>query len=457
MNITANKSHLFAKWMSYIFLLISLILLIYTYYRAEIYYAGASTMYFKYYVISLFGIIFWISVLLMPSGVRANIVTLVTSIVICLYFIEIGLTYFQIQEPDARERSREASKLGIEYDKRTKFEVIEDLIESGEDAVPSMGPKHSLSSAEKILPLGGISNKTTVATNENGYFMIYRSDRYGFNNPDSEWDVLPIEWLLTGDSFTEGLAVRPGEDIAGQIRALSNESVINLGRSGNGPLMELAELKEYAEVIKPKKVIWLYYEENDLRDDINRDKKNPFLMQYLNDEFSQNLINKQIEIDQLLVDHLIEFKEQASLGKTRWIRLYKLRELIGFDKDKNRANEVITELKVDIEDPIFSNILSSAKKRVESWDGQLYFVYLPEYDRYAIKDIASESYRSKAEVLKIVKTLQIPIIDIDKNVFSVLSDPLALFPFGKKGHYNANGYSEVAKEIVRSVKKHDKN
>ena len=29
--------------------------------------------------------------------------------------------------------------------------------------------------------------------NENGYWVIYKSDRYGFNNPDKLWDKDNIE------------------------------------------------------------------------------------------------------------------------------------------------------------------------------------------------------------------------------------------------------------------------
>ena len=38
----------------------------------------------------------------------------------------------------------------------------------------------------------------TIYSNENGYFLIYLSDRYGFNNPDKEWDSDEIEYLLIG-------------------------------------------------------------------------------------------------------------------------------------------------------------------------------------------------------------------------------------------------------------------
>ena len=47
-----------------------------------------------------------------------------------------------------------------------------------------------------------MSNKTTLLGNENGYVVTYKSDRYGFNNIDSEWDSSNVEFLLLGDSYT---------------------------------------------------------------------------------------------------------------------------------------------------------------------------------------------------------------------------------------------------------------
>ncbi len=68
-----------------------------------------------------------------------------------------------------------------------------------------------------------VSNKTTVFCNETGQYTIYPSDRFGFNNPDTEWSSPKVEWVLVGDSFTHGACVRPGEDIGGQIRLITRE------------------------------------------------------------------------------------------------------------------------------------------------------------------------------------------------------------------------------------------
>ncbi len=73
-------------------------------------------------------------------------------------------------------------------------------------------------------------------------------------------------WYLIGDSFTQGSCVLPGEDFASQIRILTKQSAISLGMSGNGPLIELASLKEYGLQKKPQIVLWFYFERNDLED-----------------------------------------------------------------------------------------------------------------------------------------------------------------------------------------------
>ena len=49
---------------------------------------------------------------------------------------------------------------------------------------------------DNLFPLSGFSNKKTINCNENGYYSIFQSDRYGFNNPDTEWDSQEIEFLL---------------------------------------------------------------------------------------------------------------------------------------------------------------------------------------------------------------------------------------------------------------------
>ena len=444
-----EKSYPFARWMSWLFLVASITLLIYTYYRAEIIFQGTmGVKFFKYYLISLAGILFWGVVLRLREEIQANIVTVACSLVVGLYLVEGTLTVFRLGG-EIQQRSRLAAKQGVEYDERTKLEVIDDLIAEGVDAVPAAQGWSFIriigTNKEDIghlFPLGGVSNKTTVHHNETGRRMVYPSDRHGFNNPDSEWDATKLEWLLVGDSFTEGLAVQPGEDIAGQLRAITHQSAITLGKAGNGPLLEYAGLVEYGKTLAPAKVLWVYWEGNDLIG-LNQEKQNLLLMQYMEDEFSQNLISRQKEIDAMLVQAQLQAREKM-LVKSRWMRLFAIRNALGIDR-------INYDYDVDFDYSLFANILTKAKAGVESRGSKLYFVYLPQYKRYN-KVVSHDKFRKKSEVIDLVKGLDIPVIDIHQEVFANHPDPLSLFPLRSDGHYTADGYREVTKAIVENIR-----
>ena len=96
---------------------------------------------------------------------------------------------------------------------------------------------------------------------------------------------------------------------------------------------------------------------------------------------------------------------------------------------------------------MFEQVLSEAKKITEDWGGSMYFVYLPEWTRYAHPAAA---VKNRELVLQIVKKLDIHLIDIS-TVFSKQPDPLALFPFRGYGHYSETGNQLVAKTILTSI------
>jgi hypothetical protein len=86
-----SKFERFSKWASWAGVFASILLLIYTYYHAEIIFHGSrGVVYFKYYLVSLVGILFWGVVLRLQKGIRANIVTVVTALIIGVYMIEGG-------------------------------------------------------------------------------------------------------------------------------------------------------------------------------------------------------------------------------------------------------------------------------------------------------------------------------------------------------------------------------
>jgi lysophospholipase L1-like esterase len=429
------------------FLVAQILLLIYTYYRDEIIWHGAqSEEYFKYYVISLLGIIFWSVVLQLGQKTREAIVTVSISLVVGLYMAEGILITLGLGQLNSK-KIEAAAKLGVEFDERFGYEVLNDLLNEGVDAqfggtrFLNLADMHKEGDTDLLLLNGGVSKTTSVGGNEGGQFAIYESDRHGFNNPDREWDSSKVEWLLIGDSFAHGITVQPGDDIAGQIRSITKSTTINLGIGDHGPLAELAILKEYAEALQPKNVLWLYYEGNDFNN-LLREKEIPILMQYFQDNFSQNLIDHQEEIDRILKEHHAEVLAQMEIThKTRIARLHSLRNMISFATGSKKSPQIDYEL--------FTKILTKAKDRVEAWGGKLNFIYLPAFSRYT-ETVDHDLYSNKSKVIELVKSLNIPVIDIHQKVF-VDRPYLNFFPLRIGGHYNAKGYSEVAKTIVANI------
>ena len=79
----------------------------------------------------------------------------------------------------------------------------------------------------------------------------------------------------------------------------SGQCVINLGMSGNGPLLNLASIVEYASLAQPRTVYWLHFEHNDLGD-FQYEQRFPLLLNYLDPGWSQSLQTRQDEIDAYL-------------------------------------------------------------------------------------------------------------------------------------------------------------
>tara|TARA_B100000315_G_C14542793_1_gene571756 strand:- start:296 stop:1690 length:1395 start_codon:yes stop_codon:yes gene_type:complete len=454
-----RKRFKFARGAIWLFLVLSILLLGYTYYRAEIVYQGGyPEKYFQYYVISLTGILFWGVILRLKDEIKLNIAMVTTSLVVGVYLVEITLNF-----TDHAGWGKFAAHTAVtKIDARNKFQVYQDLKSEGVDATLSLRPAmfrsiKGVPGIEPLFPLGGLSGKVTVVKNETGKFMIYLSDRYGFNNPDLEWDASQTEWVLAGDSMAQGFAVQQGEDIAGQIRSKTGENVITLGMGGNGPLTELATLKEYAESRKPETVLWLYYESNDLAELIE-EKPVPLLTSYLQPQFSQNLMHRQEEIDERLLEYFFERIKSKSeklfftgepqemaeyLWMTRILRLYNIRRRL--ESQSPKQHEAVM--------PLFTEILKKARDRVAAWGGKLYFVYVPSWLRYRDDVLYHDpSHIKRVEVIGVVKDLNLPVIDIHQEVFANHPDPLSLFPFRAHAHYTPEGFSEVAKAIILGVR-----
>ena len=233
-----------------------------------------------YYVVPacLAGLLF--ASLRLSTSRRINVALCFCSVAFTIFAAEAMMTLWfglpSVIERQKRQSRMEAAKaLGIKFDGRSRSEVVYDLRSRGIDAVQSLFPQALLKEQKdgtsksvisingvEVLPLASIANKLTVLCNESGQFVTYQSDQHGFNNPEYVWHT-PIDIVAVGDSYTQGYCVAPDSNFVSVIRQ-RYPGTLNLGIEGDGPLLMLATLKEYAAVVRPKVVLWFYFEGNDL-------------------------------------------------------------------------------------------------------------------------------------------------------------------------------------------------
>ena len=432
------------KTFSIFFLITSILLFIYTIYRSEFYWNGLKNDYYlAYYIISFSLIIFSIYTFFISQKAKKNLIIFIFSSVLILYSLE-GFFIFKKQIskfPSSNIKLRYKNETKKDFDTRSRIEIYTDLKKDNKDIKIKVAPTNHLHKKNSILPLSGISNSKTIYDNENGYYSIYQSDRYGFNNPDNEWNNKEIEFLLVGDSFTHGSSVNRPFDIASQLRKLSNKSVLNLGYDNNGPLIKYATLREYLEP-NVKNIIWVFDASTNFKD-LNKEYKNKILKNYLIDlNFTQSLRDKQGEIDNIANDEINKRIKRNSL-RSKLIIFLKIHDL--------RNSLFFKESKTQIQPQLLKEILSLTKELSIQNNSKLYFVYLPKYQRYKLENNDKEYNLVK----NIVGDLKIPFIDIHEKVFQRERDPLKLFSFSLNFHYTKEGYRKVSKSIFRFIKNYN--
>ncbi len=88
-------------------------------------------------------------------------------------------------------------------------------------------------------------------------------DSRGFRN---DRELTEADIALIGDSFIEAGLIPKDELLATFLEKNLNRTVVNLGQSGYGPQQELLVLKRFGIPLKPKTVLWFFFEGNDLQD-----------------------------------------------------------------------------------------------------------------------------------------------------------------------------------------------
>lgn len=410
---------------------------------------------FKYLIFFL--IIFILSLIFYLSDlkIKEKLFLISFSLTISLLLLEGLISYLEY----SKSVEYHAKKDNKKYDSRLRYEYYLDRLTKEEDIVVSIPPfithREYFKNPQKFnfLPLGGISNRKTIFCNEAGFFVEYQSDRYGFNNPDNEWSKND-HYLYLGDSYLHGVCVAEKNNIVGVLRSkLKDERIglINLGQRGNGPLSELGGLIEYKDKLNIKKIFWLYYEGNDLKNlryESKIDKLNYYLM---NQSYKQFLINNQNQIDEKLnfvLENRIKFEKNTFYYMKQnkiltFLKLKKLRKYF-FNIFSNKTKDYNDEL-IKLE-----KILHRANQIALSINSEFYFVYIPTYNRLnKLSMKLDESYYDN--IKNITKNLNLKFIDLSELILKKEKNPKTLFPYGLPKHFNEYGYNLISQILLENT------
>lgn len=461
------KSNKLLTLLNSIFLLIFLYIL-FKYTKSTDFYSGFYLNFLIYLI--LFFIIFNFFQFKKLKNIKIFFNILLFSILMFLYSAEIFLNFFVKPINDLEYRKIQADKSGLTFDTRTKYQVLMDLKNSGEIVVPSVPPNDILHKTKKyfkgfqklIYPIAGISNSKTVFCNESGKRIIYVSDKHGFRNKNEIWkDENKVDIVILGDSHVHGACVENEFLISNLLANLTKKSVLNLGFQGHGPLMQIAALREYALQKKPPIVLWYYFEANDLSNMMD-EISNEVFDKYRNPNFSQNLIQNQDKIDNQLIK-LIDLavkkkqtyeKDKKKINITGISKLYKVRDLLSHILPPNKS---LIRYRYYPIDPVkeYFTLLNYAKGMIENWGGELYFVYHPHPYRYVGSHNLYYGQRQYDIFLELLKKNKTKIIDLKKDLFDKVGDPMKLYHFGITGHPSENGYKLTAEFFVKTLSELD--
>jgi len=436
----------------------------------------------------------FLSPLVLRGSKRFAGLTLAMATVFALYLSEavhLGIFWYpgfpEGSPPLSFNLTRGSSGVSHTQDNRTHFEVIRDHRLDGLIAFPAFFVNDRTEVADSILkrggvwPLGGLSLVRTVHCNEVGYWAEYDSDEKGFDNPPGSWATaasLGTDLLLLGDSFVQGACVKPEYHFS-QVLRDHGYKAINLGQRGNGPLLNYAALVEYGPELKPKTVLWFYTENNDLVN-LKEELSNPFLKQYLNNGFSQELVSRVAEVDATVKSTIFKhWKNIEEAMKPKLLPLSKslltlrsLRKRFGIEVGPVRqsrqpaqtregsaqlskvtasiakADDRRVALRKAHWDPLykqFQDILVRAAALAGSWGGELIVIYLPGATSFL--EVENPAIPPKEEILERVSRLGLPIIDVT-GVIRNLDQPMDAFAFENGGHYSELGYHASSEFIA---------
>jgi hypothetical protein len=351
--------------------------------------------------------------------------------------------YLQYQRYDVRDRVETAARqFGNPFDPRSLDEVVADLRAKGTNAHPFMRILHH---GGPLMPIANTPNRLIAMCNEIGQYLIIRSDRHGFNNPDAIWDQAPVEMAVVGDSFVHGFCAPKNDGMVDRARK-SLPSIVNLGIGGNSPQTNLATLVEYAPVVRPRQIVWVHYAGNDLSG-MMQDKNHPVLRRYVDEPgFTQHLVDHDDEVVRMMdrffdteyggTNRYAQTPIQSMLKRPRnFLKFTSVREALGITHWDGAT--------VDFD--LLTRIFKRTKLLADSLGSKVTVISLPH-----VLQAAHELELPEQRLRDIVTGLGMNYMDAGAEMRK-LGDTPSFYEFGSYGgHLSPKGNALLADMILRA-------
>jgi GDSL-like lipase/acylhydrolase family protein len=305
---------------------------------------------------------------------------------------------------------------------------------------------------QPTLPLADIARSTVVACREAGEWLVFEADEHGFHNPPGMWSA-PAQLAFVGDSFVHGSCV-PSEANMVAVARRSFPATVNLGMPGGGPLVSLAEVREYLPALRPRTVVWCHYSGNDFRD-LRLELLHPILRRYLEPAFTQRLLARQSSLDAALDEYVRATLEPQIARRARpWpsprnvLALREVRQLAGLSFADPYGLTPTEE-----EFATFARVLATARAEVEAWGGRLVFAYLPASEitprQLGEREYVRRRQQAGERTCRIAREAGLPVVDVAER-FEREPDGQGLFAC-EGCHFSPRGYALAAQAILEAI------
>lgn len=276
--------------------------------------------------------------------------------------------------------------------------------------------------------------------------ISYRADRYGFNNPDTVYKGNVLDAMLLGDSFVEGFCLRPGEDLASQLRR-DGVSTVGVGIRGNGPLTELASLGRYGPTLKPRHVFMVFFEGNDWKN-LKNELKQPWMSASLDERVDFGTPAGAGDPKILSPSETLDPRARPVTTLDLLLRTEVLRNFLALQQTFTLLG--LNYPKATPEIPEFRRILKRASELAASWGGSFTLVYLPRVDRFMGAFSASSAFDPlRVQVVQSAASEAVPVIDLSSE-FDELPNPQDLY--APDGHFNSAGAAFAAEVVAEHIR-----